>query len=1114
MMPILTYLNPRSQQMLPPGHQPTQHQPTQHQPTQHQAMRHLSYSHIVLCLILAFTSVHGKAATSYQGLFNSGYPIIHKETAYHSRLLRNFAEDEKGRIWIAGSIGLAWYDGFEFYTAYNSKGSKAFTGEFITQFSHDGKSGFWILNKNGGLHFYHIESRKEFRNLNQGDIKVRSFIKNSKNNEAILATNQGFWSAQYNNGSIQLSKLDHYPKARDVKHMQWHEGHLYYSNDSKIFKLDTESLIHEPILSYTGSLGEKMLIDTSQNVWLEIDNDLVKFEQGSEAFRLEDIGVSDLIQLRNGEIWLSAPEIGFGVIDPSNGNILRHLNESIENDLSAKSDLIPNIYQDTRGIIWGSRFNKQIMRINPGHQTFSNIVSEPQKIKSIPSNSIYYILLLNNGDILLGHSAGGISVLAPNGEVKQTLLPENTQVKSDTTELKIPPGSIYTMVEDGEGNIWVSIRGKGIYKIDSDFRKIQLMHSDKDNNNRYFNLVFSEDRVLFASGEKGIFHFDHNNGKLIDSLRNHKIDLHRKANHTSLDKDGNLWVGGREFLAVIPKGEKQAKKLYQTKSIPIAMEITNLFSVFSGVSQQAYVILEEKLFSANYNKNTNIIEFLEIPLNEKISGRFYEDNGFLWSPYARIDLSKNKVEHFGRADGLFPNLDYYFARARLPDGSYLFGSPDGLIVQRPETLKPWQYDVPMVTTAIDIDGATYDGDWNNIVLNPDNNSLTVATAALDYTEPESTRYAYRIKGYQDNWIESDYQGRRFSLSNFSAGDYLLEIKGSNRLGVWGSKPIHINIHVLPQWYETYWFRLLTLLFITLSIWIIFRLRVRQLRERQLELEELVDTRTNDLSRSLQELSSTKDQLIESEKHASLGRLIRGVSHELNTPIGILKSSNSLISETSQTIKTSLQDGSLTQVKLTSFVDSVLSNTSLLGKNIERMANLTMRFKESLAEDTQMPLHDANIKDVINNCALKLNRTLEQKKIDLQLDCSDSITLYSYPSILNDVLEQLFENSIQHGFSGDVSLEQDAKIYIKVRKIRDIGVKILFADNGRGMDEETQAEVFEPFFTQSTDAINIGLGLHSVVNWTTQSLRGQITCRSRPGQGTMFILKLKHHPVSS
>ncbi|WP_299974629.1 ATP-binding protein [uncultured Pseudoteredinibacter sp.] len=1063
----------------------------------------------VLALQLFTAISYASNKDTHQALFYSGHPIIHKESG--SKGVNNgiLSQDNEGRLWQAGVTGLSWYDGSEFHVAFNEQGKVAFGGETVENFTFDTKNGFWILNRIGDIHFYHIKNTKEFLSLNEKKFKVSSFVEYSENGKILLATDKGFWTAQYIDEEIRLDKPEHLPQITDIKIMQKHGDTVYYSSQSKIHKLDLKTTKTEPILSYQGLLGNHMLIDRNNNIWLDLDNSLVKFEGGVESFRMDEIDINELIQFDEGEIWLAISGKGLLVLDSKNGNLLRRMNEPSEEQLSINSDLVRDLYQSKEGIIWGSRFNKSIFRINPGYRAISNIVKNSKSKNSLIGNSIYYILQRQNKDIWLGHSVGGITILKPNGQVKRVIKAEENDKNNNKNELKLPNGAVYTMAEDYSGHVWISIKGKGIYKIDANLKNIEHIYADKDGENKYFNLVISRNGTLFLSGNKGLFYLDNIDLSRKDSFEPHNVDFYTKTNHTFEDKDGNLWSAGRQYIAVIPSGERHVKTYIKSKDFPAAIKRKYLTSAFKGVSNQAYLGIGKLLFSANYNPKKNSIEYKKNPISDPISGRYYEKDGFLWSPFSRINLKDNSTETFGKSDGLFPTLDFYFSRTILPDGSYLHGSADGLIVIRPEFLKPWRFDPAVVITSLYVDGKPYEGDWKNLVLTPENDSVTIAVASLDYTAPNSTRYAYRIAGYQDSWIESDSQGRRFSLSNFSAGDYVLEIKGSNRNGVWGSKPLHINISVQPKWFETYWFRLLILLSIAGLIWLLFLLRVRHLKEKQIELESLVNERTYELSQSLEELNTTKDQLIESEKHASLGKLVRGVSHELNTPIGILSSSNSLIINSTSNIQLSLQQGTLTEPKLLSFVESVANNSSLLKKNIERMANLTSRFKESLAEDSKMQLVDINLSETIRRCIIPWKVQANEIGLSFEIDCDETIGLRSYPTVLNSILNQLIENAIQHSFSADKMKNRKPTIYIKIRQFTFDGVKIVFADNGCGMDQDTLTEIFEPFFTKSTKAQNIGLGLHSVINWVTQSLKGKISCRSKPEQGSMFVLKLKH-----
>lgn len=349
------------------------------------------------------------------------------------------------------------------------------------------------------------------------------------------------------------------------------------------------------------------------------------------------------------------------------------------------------------------------------------------------------------------------------------------------------------------------------------------------------------------------------------------------------------------------------------------------------------------------------------------------------------------------------------------------------------------------------------------------------------------------------------------MSNISAGSYTLEVRGSNRHGSWGSKPLEIKLKVMPRWHETYWFKLLLLSLIILCLWGLYVLRVKQLKARQKVLEETVDLRTSELKNSLRELEATKDQLVESEKQASLGRLIRGVSHELNTPIGILKSSCSGLLEESTSANENFESGSMTEEGLRKVLAISKQSSALMAKNIERMAQLTSRFKQSSAEDTSGSVLQFSVLTIIKAVQGEVQKRLSESNVEMFISCDESLCITTDQQAFQNALTEIVQNCIDHGLDGAESVAKK-KITIKAQQWQGDGVKLLIVDNGKGMEAAVLKEIFEPFYTQSSRTEHVGLGLHSVFNWVVQLLHGTIKCRAVVGRGTAVVLKIKNRPL--
>jgi PAS domain S-box-containing protein len=275
-----------------------------------------------------------------------------------------------------------------------------------------------------------------------------------------------------------------------------------------------------------------------------------------------------------------------------------------------------------------------------------------------------------------------------------------------------------------------------------------------------------------------------------------------------------------------------------------------------------------------------------------------------------------------------------------------------------------------------------------------------------------------------------------------------------------------------------------------------------------QLEEKVTIRTESLKESntklavaFQDLQHAQQSLVETEKLASLGRLVAGVAHEINTPIGISVTVNSALEGEYKKIEDLLEEGKLSKSALDRFLSRVGEATVLMGRTLETASDLVQNFKQVSADQisSQRRIFDLNI--VISELLATLAPTYKQHQL-LQ-DIPLGIKLDSYPGSLSQVVTNLTTNAVKHGYQD----EDNGIITITVKQTSKDSVQITFADDGAGISSENLDKVFEPFFTTRRGSGGTGLGLNIVHNIMTSILGGRIKVESTVGKGTVFIMDL-------
>lgn len=277
----------------------------------------------------------------------------------------------------------------------------------------------------------------------------------------------------------------------------------------------------------------------------------------------------------------------------------------------------------------------------------------------------------------------------------------------------------------------------------------------------------------------------------------------------------------------------------------------------------------------------------------------------------------------------------------------------------------------------------------------------------------------------------------------------------------------------------------------------------QIVELNTKLEIRVAERTKELENAIETLHRTQDELVNSEKLAALGRVVAGVAHELNTPIGNSVLVATALGSKSQAIAALLEGGAMRRSELAGYVNDCLEGTSMLEHNLGRAHHLIQSFKQVAVDQTSDRRREFNLQVMLGEIAATLQPLLRNTAHPLQLDIPDGIVMNSYPGPLGQVINNFVNNALLHGFEGEAAGSMSLTAALSGLS----EVEIRFADTGRGMAPEHLKRIFDPFFTTRLGQGGSGLGLNIVYNLVTHILGGSIEVSSTPGQGTQFTLRI-------
>lgn len=269
-----------------------------------------------------------------------------------------------------------------------------------------------------------------------------------------------------------------------------------------------------------------------------------------------------------------------------------------------------------------------------------------------------------------------------------------------------------------------------------------------------------------------------------------------------------------------------------------------------------------------------------------------------------------------------------------------------------------------------------------------------------------------------------------------------------------------------------------------------------------ELEQRVRQRTEELEKSLETLKQTQDHLIQSEKMAALGGLVAGVTHEINTPIGIGVTAGSFLEEKLDALDNLYQSGNLSPQEFENFLKGAREACATILANLKRAVTLVGSFKEIAVDQASENLRRFNVRDYIDEVLMSLQPKFKRTRHVVTTICPEDLEITSYPGVFSQIFTNLIVNSLTHAF--DETFAGEMEIRVRVENSR---LSIVYQDNGRGMEPEIAAKIFDPFFTTRRSAGGAGLGMYIVYNIVTQTLGGTIHCVSSPGEGIKIFIEI-------
>ena len=632
---------------------------------------------------------------------------------------------------------------------------------------------------------------------------------------------------------------------------------------------------------------------------------------------------------------------------------------------------------------------------------------------------------------------------------------------------------------DSRGRVWVGTFRKGIYLKDGD-KVSHFIQENVPNKDMDYNIVrdFAEDHQhqIWVCYHGGVGRFDEKTKRIIPLQNKHFIG-NTNINGIAFDRQHRLWAATNKGLVM----NNQLK----LKAVCKALAIDKQGCVWVGTSNGVHVFDAHRGKAYQYGKGEGMA-------NEMIQDLVVDKLGDIWATTAnglcrfRRTLSSEQPFALTMFDSQNKLGDAKFlprTAASMADGKLLFGSSTGFYIVDPIQVKNMEYTGHPVFISLLVNnqevvaGKEYDGrvilpfalsTTKKIVLEHDENFITVHFSGLNFDMPHHTYYKYRLQGVNNDWIVISPQDGigRANYTDLSPGTYKLEVYSAGLDKVWSKQSATLEIEVLAPLWATWWAKLLYLLvFIALIIFVV-RWKIEQNRKR---------------------MENEKYKELEEMKY----RFFTNISHEFRTLLTlIITPIGSILKRTT--------DGETRHQ---------LNDVSRNAGDLLQLVNQLLDFRKMEMNGEHLNLTSGNLNEFIQYTTMKFMPLAEQKNIRLAFeDKTEGLFMYFDKDKVGKILTNLLSNAFKFTKAGGsvcVSLE---KCILDSRRC----AHIIVEDTGCGIPKEDQAHVFERFYRTEQDSssqqIGSGIGLNMVYEYI-QLHEGKVSLESEEGKGARFIVDI-------
>ncbi|MDA3928287.1 MAG: response regulator [Prolixibacteraceae bacterium] len=1005
--------------------------------------------------------------------------------------------DEAGNLWIGTLDGVNRYNGYQFDVFKPNRAlQNNLVGNYVMSMGVGFKGDMWMITRGSGLNYFHAETQQfhlispeyfESFNLENVNNIVQS-------NDSLLwmnsNSNLGLWEIGSNNFQTFYAKsaIKGIRKVNGNSVMIFGDFGIQKVNYNKINNTFQSKMITKQPCYGLFLEGNQWLFILSDGIYSidkesKISDKLLDFKSTpfSNFYRnsIYDFAVI------NGTYWLGGDGFLVRFYEIEAEVKFQKFENDPQNDYSFKGRVVNRLRVDALGNLWIGTAKNGLLHLNRQKNQFQHYSWNIENMTDPESNPVRAICKTHNNSLWLGFDQEGIALWQANTKLKYYRFYFNKQDEKRAIE------NVRVIFEDSRGNIWIGVNDNlCIYNNQMDrFESVDCRFKWSWPYRCYVIKEFDPGRLTITSPFNiGLVNLEDESLSTIQ-LKVKGTNSLPTIRDIVQDKYRNLWLAQDNFGLLKITYPDMDYEFYQSENDGLTDDKVycmlatgdslwigtngglNLFNLKSNKIEQNY--FEEDGLSNNivYSISKDTKGNLWMSTNRGIS--FFNPNTSVFKSYLRNDYFMD---------------DAYFLDQQ---GTLFYGGYTGVVSFNPEQISASDEKIrPVFSELLLQNGKVFPGDTINhkvvlekslsetghIAISYQRNSFSIGFNAYPFDYPNPNIFQYRLKGLHEDWILAK-NDRLVTYNKVPPGEYVFELRVS-RSNQNFSEPILLEIEVVPPFWKSQWFRFLALIFLSSLAFCIYRIRIKQIEQRNIWLQKKVDEQTSKLKEQNRQIKTISDQLHESDQ--SKLQFFTNISHEFRTPLTIILGQiESLKDESKQSVK------------------SIRKNAQLLLQLINQVIDLRKLDQDKLnLHVSQIDVVDC-IKGVVDT--FKNLAASKQQQLHFRSELN-SLLVWLDKAKIEMILYNLLSNAIKYSEEGDdihVIIEKGEGCFI---------IEVL--DNGIGISQKDQEFIFNRFYrTDSMKTVGHGIGL-ALVKGLVELHKGSIELESSLGKGSRFLLRFQ------